>query len=351
MLALSHAIHLSHADRMKPALKYSSNVCYACHPGYQTQCLRDVHYSHNMTCNNCHGNMKKVGDVNRQPWVDLPTCKHCHQAAHPKDQFEEPGKLFKDSRGHGGVHCAACHGPQHAVMPCVTPPDNQQAINQQGFAGTIQVCTVCHKTKPGDPFFHRIDEGNRPNKQKKPGHTQHQSEKKDPNHEEKTKSDPRHEPGKDKSSTPENSKLIAKGRTEPGKNPLAQAPAAPTDSVLGTYQLTGTERAVLGRKSAVATFSGTLVPLDVGSIQVTKVYTSGRVDRAVVPLAAALNPALASQTVTGVVKSGVLVTTYTFSFTKTARGFTVVGSTAVAELVGNLRLPRAVGEGTFQGSK
>lgn len=154
----SHAMHASHADRMSELPPTVQNACYACHPGINTECLRDVHVSKGMTCIDCHGDMVAVGNENRTPWVDLPTCAECHQQRKPNFDFEEPGKLFKESRGHGGVHCAACHGPQHAVGPAVTDPDNVQAILYQGHAGVIDKCVVCHKKKPREAFFHRRNE-------------------------------------------------------------------------------------------------------------------------------------------------------------------------------------------------
>lgn len=156
--AFSHAMHSAHAPRMGQLPPTVTNACYACHPGVKTECQRDVHLSKGITCVNCHGDMAAVGDVRRTPWVDEPTCAQCHQQRKPKFAFEEPGKLFKDSRGHGGIHCAACHGPQHATGPAVTAADNAQAILQQGHAGVINDCTVCHKTKPKEAFFHSLDD-------------------------------------------------------------------------------------------------------------------------------------------------------------------------------------------------
>ncbi len=149
----SHAMHGAHAGRMS-ALPDLQNKCYACHPGVQTECQRDVHLAADITCVDCHGDMAAVGDVNRIPWVDEPTCAQCHEQRKPQFDFEEPGKLFKESKGHGGIHCAACHGPQHATTPTVTAADNAQALLQQGRTGVINDCTVCHSRKPEDDFFH-----------------------------------------------------------------------------------------------------------------------------------------------------------------------------------------------------
>ena len=154
---LSAAMHSSHATRMQPVANLG-NSCYACHPGFNTKCQRDIHFSKGIHCTQCHGDMAAVGSPNRRPWLDEPKCATCHQQRRPTFAFEEPGKNFKDSRGHGGVMCASCHGSPHAITPTVTPQDNVQAIQLQGFAGTIRKCTVCHTQQPEDGFFHSIED-------------------------------------------------------------------------------------------------------------------------------------------------------------------------------------------------
>ena len=155
--SMSHAMHASHATRMAP-VQSLGNSCYACHPGFQTNCQRDVHFAKGIYCTQCHGDMATVGNPARSPWVSEPTCGSCHKKRRPSFDFEEPGKLFKDSRGHGGVHCSACHGSPHAIGPAVTAADNVQAIEHQGFAGTIKKCTVCHTSQPKEKFEHELDD-------------------------------------------------------------------------------------------------------------------------------------------------------------------------------------------------
>lgn len=152
----SSAMHLSHAPRMAQA--GLSNDCYACHPGVRTNCQRDVHLARGLTCNNCHTSMTAVGDPIRRPWIDEPTCASCHQAEHPTWEFEEPGKLYQDSRGHQNILCASCHGSPHAITPANTAADNVQAMTAQGHAGRIDTCIVCHSSAPDDPFPHRRSE-------------------------------------------------------------------------------------------------------------------------------------------------------------------------------------------------
>ncbi len=147
---MSQAMHSAHDARMQgmnPETK-----CYSCHPGNQTQCLRDVHKANGMNCQSCHGDMNQVGAPNRTPWVDEPKCGSCHHV--PGHEYEQPGKLFRDSVGHNGVKCIACHNSPHVIAPSTNARDNVQAISKQGFAGTIQKCTVCHITTPEDPFNH-----------------------------------------------------------------------------------------------------------------------------------------------------------------------------------------------------
>ena len=114
--------------------------CYQCHPGPQTKCLRGTMAAAGQTCQDCHGSIQDVASENREPWVDLPTCGSCHG-----DQYaEEPGKLFRQSKGHGGLYCESCHGSTHAILPSTEDRDNIQVIRLQGYAGTLQECSVCH---------------------------------------------------------------------------------------------------------------------------------------------------------------------------------------------------------------
>lgn len=148
---LSHAMHRAHASRV--ADLNLNNSCYACHPGFRAQCQRDVHLSNGINCTDCHGDMQAVGNASRRPWVDEPRCASCHRRT--GFEFEETGKLYKESRGHEGVTCAACHGSPHAITPTVMPVDNLQALNLQGHSGKIDTCTVCHRQRPNETFPHR----------------------------------------------------------------------------------------------------------------------------------------------------------------------------------------------------
>jgi hypothetical protein len=150
----SHAMHGAHASRMD--LAQLDNDCYACHPGMRTQCQRDIHFSEGVLCVDCHGDMATVGDPARMPWLEEPRCGGCHARA--GFDFEQPGVLYRDSVGHSGVYCYACHGSPHAITPTVTEPDNLQAINLQGHAGVIDNCRVCHSRPEGDPFYHRVED-------------------------------------------------------------------------------------------------------------------------------------------------------------------------------------------------
>jgi hypothetical protein len=151
---LSSAMHTAHAPRMAAA--NLAMDCYACHPGFRTQCLRDVHFSAGKDCHFCHGTMADVGNPARNPWVDEPRCGNCHVRA--GFEFEQPGLLFKQSKGHRGIHCGACHGSPHAITPTVMDTDNLQANAVQGHPGIINTCTTCHSTTPSDPFPHRLIE-------------------------------------------------------------------------------------------------------------------------------------------------------------------------------------------------
>jgi len=151
---LSAAMHGQHAGLVEQLPL--ANACYACHPGIRTQCQRDVHFAKGVECQECHGDMTAMADPRRAPWSDEPRCGDCH--AKPGYEFEQPGTLFKDSVGHGGVLCSSCHGSPHAITPTLTDVDNLAAIQKQGHAGVIDTCTVCHTQQPDDPFFHSRDD-------------------------------------------------------------------------------------------------------------------------------------------------------------------------------------------------
>ncbi len=134
-----------------------TNDCYLCHPGPNTQCFRDVMYSDGMTCQDCHGSVSEVGQSisdGRIPWLEEPSCGAV--SCHGPNFAEEPGKLFRNSRGHGNLYCSACHGSPHAVLPTVNDRDNLQNISLQGYAGTLRDCSVCHGYNPTGPGPHGL---------------------------------------------------------------------------------------------------------------------------------------------------------------------------------------------------
>jgi hypothetical protein len=156
--SLSRAMHGAHVDRMDSVVDVTGGIsCYACHPGLQTQCLRDVHFSAGLTCYTCHTSMEVVAAPTRRPWIDEPRCGTCHTRA--GFEFEQPDTLYRNSVGHMGVHCEACHGSPHAIVPTNQPNDNVQAIALQGHAGTINTCIVCHTETPDETFPHSSSGG------------------------------------------------------------------------------------------------------------------------------------------------------------------------------------------------
>jgi hypothetical protein len=155
---LSRAMHHSHSTRMAPVMGATGGIeCYACHPGLQTKCYRDVHFAKGFKCSYCHGNMATVADPAREPWAQEPRCGSCHNRL--GWEYEQPNTLFRNSLGHMGIHCEACHGSPHAIVPTNQANDNWQSINAQGHAGTIDNCLVCHTQLPDDQFPHRYSGG------------------------------------------------------------------------------------------------------------------------------------------------------------------------------------------------
>jgi hypothetical protein len=147
--SLSQAIHQQHGEE--------TNNCYKCHPGTNTQCFRDVMHAAGMICQDCHGSVSNVGNSienGREPWLEEPSCGST--ACHGSNYAEEPGKLFRQSKGHGGLYCSTCHGSPHAIVPSTVDRDNVQNIALQGYPGALSKCTVCHGVDPTGPGPHGI---------------------------------------------------------------------------------------------------------------------------------------------------------------------------------------------------
>lgn len=143
----SQAIHQTHGEH--------TNDCYKCHPGPNTQCFRDVMHTGGMVCQDCHGSVSNVGNTienGRQPWLQEPSCGA--SSCHGSNYAEEPGKLFRQSHGHGGLYCSTCHGSPHAILPSENDRDNLQNVTLQGFSGTLKKCEVCHGYVPASPGPH-----------------------------------------------------------------------------------------------------------------------------------------------------------------------------------------------------
>ena len=204
-------------DPAFPAGGTVDETCYQCHPGQITQCQRGAMKTGGMECFDCHGDMIAVGGENpllaggsidgandggsRRPWMDLPRCQSCHtgdavdhlsgagmvlaadgirlvqayltgdDSASPiqatNTRFaENPDSLYRMSKGHGGIHCAGCHGSTHAIWPHADPTanDNVAARQIQGHRGTISECSACHAsgslplTTNGPHGLHNIDD-------------------------------------------------------------------------------------------------------------------------------------------------------------------------------------------------
>ena len=152
---LSEAIHNRHVDLN---MSGSGEICYKCHPGYRKQFWHGANNSNNMmgmNCADCHGTQEMIAHSisnGRQPWFDEPKCgrEECHESHFS----EEPGKLYSESRGHGGIFCSACHGNPHAVLPAYAKNSYFQNIQLIDFKVNSENCTVCHEDNPQDDGPH-----------------------------------------------------------------------------------------------------------------------------------------------------------------------------------------------------
>jgi hypothetical protein len=139
----SKAMHGKHKDKVTTDM----NGCYQCHPGPQTQCLRDTMFKEGMNCLDCHGNLAQVSQ-NPNPWLNEPKCTTCHPAI-IQDQ-----PLYRHSTGHKGIRCAACHDSPHAIAPTNQVNDSIKFLGWQGKNGPLSKCTVCHLTQPTKSMPH-----------------------------------------------------------------------------------------------------------------------------------------------------------------------------------------------------
>ncbi|MFO7683812.1 MAG: hypothetical protein R6X34_27595 [Chloroflexota bacterium] len=146
---LSFVMHSSH-DR-GVYIPDTMMGCYMCHPGPETQSLRDTMFSAGEDCIDCHGTLADVSQ-NPTPWLREPRCDDCHD----DDNHDQDQALFHLSKNHGGLYCAACHDSAHATAPSSEPLDNIKFIDLQGDAGTLTECTVCHATPPEEAGPHGL---------------------------------------------------------------------------------------------------------------------------------------------------------------------------------------------------
>jgi hypothetical protein len=153
---LSNAMHGHHNPDNAPDITPDTEGCYNCHPGPTTQCLRDT-MSQNfaLNCTDCHGDITVVAQ-NPDPWLNEPKCSGtgCHGAG-----YDTSLPLYRESQGHGGIFCEACHDSTHAIATSRESNDTIKFNELQGHPGTLSKCTVCHATQPTGMFHHAHQRG------------------------------------------------------------------------------------------------------------------------------------------------------------------------------------------------
>ena len=154
--SLSNAMHGHHNPTNAPDITPDTAGCYSCHPGPTTQCLRDtMSQNFSMNCTNCHGDITVVAQ-NPNPWLNEPKCSNegCHGSG-----YDTSLPLFRQSTGHGGLYCEACHDSTHAISPSREANDSIKFLALQGHTGSLSDCTTCHGTTPADRFVHAFVSG------------------------------------------------------------------------------------------------------------------------------------------------------------------------------------------------
>jgi hypothetical protein len=142
---LSRAMHGWHA-------RFPDAGCYSCHPGQATQCLRTGisgmgYLGDTPSCQTglCHGGMQQIADSigqGREPWLQEPACAQCHGS-----NYSTGRDLYRHAKGHGGLHCAACHNSPHVWWPSKMWADNLQPVKLQHAPKAIGDCAICHTRK------------------------------------------------------------------------------------------------------------------------------------------------------------------------------------------------------------
>jgi hypothetical protein len=151
--SLSEAMHDFHQDKMSATTQAANTTpgCYNCHPGPKTQCLRGVMARAGKSCEDCHGNMAAVSSSiqnGRRPWVDLPKCGDCHDAAHAENSntLYRNSLLMNSVSGdmNGRIYCEACHNSPHSELITTVAADSSVSKKFQGDGYWIWNCAVCH---------------------------------------------------------------------------------------------------------------------------------------------------------------------------------------------------------------
>ena len=206
VLPLTEIMHTKHAYVLDPvsgqALSSMTNsaACVLCHSAPESRRVRGVHHQTvnpdgtlALQCQSCHGSISDVGAAGRQGWLDEPMCQSCHTGTATSNNgalrytsaFDTNGvvrqavnltyatqpntpsaglSVYRFSQEHGGLKCAACHGPSHAEVLSSQANDNVQSAKLQGAAGggVLTDCAACHPTRPtvvlGGPHnMHPVD--------------------------------------------------------------------------------------------------------------------------------------------------------------------------------------------------
>jgi hypothetical protein len=129
--------------------------CGSCHTGYATDNLAgepNVLVSPADTLGNPDGirllAAYRTDDSKATPIVPVNKAFAENVVAEGTNADGNP-KLYRVSKGHGGLFCQACHGSTHAEWPSANPSanDNIPASQLQGHSGYIAECQVCHRQK------------------------------------------------------------------------------------------------------------------------------------------------------------------------------------------------------------
>jgi hypothetical protein len=160
-------------------------TCYQCHPGRRTDCLRGAMANGGMLCQDCHGDMKQVGDdfsrgvdadhignfelagdfytnpaTPRVPWANEPGCGSCHTGDAMSNLVGTAGTVVNNVDADGnidGIRLFQAYRRGDAKATPIVPTNNRFAENV--IDADNPAVTGPDDPRIGNPMLYRVSKG------------------------------------------------------------------------------------------------------------------------------------------------------------------------------------------------